>query len=251
MDGDANMSSYLGVDWASGCWVVTKTGDETLVTTEPSILNVWHEHGEEAEAMLVDMPIGLLESGTRACDEEARDYLGARGGTVFTIPPRPIVETEDYNEARDENGGSLGSQSWWLFPRIKEVDVCLQEWDQARDRTYESHPEICFDFLADGMGHSKDTKDGRDERLEVLEGHDLHSVVYDCLRDREGEAEWHHRISKGRRDDVLDAAAMAYTAEQLELGARPDSEYPSLPESEFDEVDECLGISPEIVTPRP
>lgn len=54
------MSSYIGVDWAGGCWVVVKSGDKTTVTTEPPILNARHKHGESSDVLsiLVGMPIG-------------------------------------------------------------------------------------------------------------------------------------------------------------------------------------------------
>lgn len=247
------MASYLGVDWASGCWLVVKTGDETLVTTEPSILNVWHEHGGDVESILVDIPTGLLSSESRACDEEASERLGARGSTVFSIPFRGIVETNEYPEARKLNDGSLGSQSWWLFPRIREVDVFLQEYEEARMKTHESHPEICFDALADDLQHSKNTEEGRKERLKVLEENDsLYTQVTEKVGKREDGAEWHHRISKGRIDDVLDAAVLALTAKKLKLGSRREEpQYPALPVEKTAEEDDQLGISPEIVLPPP
>lgn len=245
------MASYLGVDWAGGCWLVVKAGDDTLVTTEPSILNVWHEHGEDVESLLVDIPIGLPESGTRACDREAKEQLAARGSTVFSIPSRDVVETDEYCRARDRNDGSLGSQSWWLFPRIREVDVFLQEDDKALAKTYEGHPEICFDKLADGLQNPKDTEQGRKKRLAVLEDDkDLYNKVDRIISEREGGAEWHHRISKGRLDDVLDAAVLAYTAAKIQLGSpREQAAYPSLPREESAGWDETLDITPEIVLP--
>ncbi|UVE50481.1 hypothetical protein KU306_00795 [Haloferax larsenii] len=45
------MTSYLGVDWAGGCWVVVEAGDKPNVTTEPSIYNVWHEHGKRDDIL--------------------------------------------------------------------------------------------------------------------------------------------------------------------------------------------------------
>jgi predicted RNase H-like nuclease len=113
------MASYLGVDWAGGCWVVAKAGDETYVTTEPAFFNVWHEHGrdDDIQSMLVDIPIGLPDEGTRACDREAKERLGASGMSAFQIPRREVVEMDGYCEARAANHGSLSSQSWWLFPR--------------------------------------------------------------------------------------------------------------------------------------
>ncbi len=248
------MVSYLGVDWAGGCWAVVKTGNETLVTTEPSILNVWHEHGQDDDvrSILVDIPIGLPEDGVRACDEEASERLKSQGNTVFSIPRKAIVETEQYGDAREMNGGSLGSQSWWLFPRIREVDVFLQEYEDALTKMYESHPEICFRRFVHDIEYAKDTVAGREERLEVLRtDSDLHKEVEAVVDQRKDRVEWHERISKGRLDDVLDAAVLALTAKRIELGRRSESnEYPALPEEDDPGEDEKLGISPEILYPR-
>ncbi|WP_254824310.1 DUF429 domain-containing protein [Haloglomus halophilum] len=244
------MATYLGVDWAGSCWLVVEAGDRQAVTTEPSFLNVWHEHGRDAASILVDIPIGLPESGTRACDEAAMDYLGPRRSTVFAIPSRAVVETDDYDTARELNGDSLGSQSWWLFPRIREVDVFLQEYEDATDRVYESHPEVCFAALADGSLPPKDTQAGRDERLALLDDEPaLHKCIDDVLTDREDGAAWHDRISSGKLDDVLDAAVLAYTAAQLDLGPREsDQEYPRLPASPNEDSE--LGLPMEIVHPN-
>lgn len=67
-----NMDQFVGVDWASGCWVVVATdGNNVEITTEPSILNVWDRH-KKADSILVDIPIGLPETSPRACDERAK-----------------------------------------------------------------------------------------------------------------------------------------------------------------------------------
>ncbi|WP_276259713.1 DUF429 domain-containing protein [Haloglomus litoreum] len=244
------MATYLGVDWAGSCWLVVAAGDEPTVTTEPSFLNVWHEHGHDAASVLVDIPIGLPERGTRACDEAAMDVLGPRRSTVFAIPSREVVETDDYDTARELNGDTLASQSWWLFPRIREVDVFLQENEDATDHVYESHPEVCFAKLATEPLPPKDTNDGRDERLALLaDAPALHKRIDTVLTEREDGTEWHDRISVGKRDDLLDAAVLAYTAQQLELGSREtDQTYPHLPEDPAE--DDELGLPMEIIYPE-
>lgn len=244
------MTSYLGVDWASGCWVVVEAGDEPKVTTEPSIYNVWHEHGkrDDVQSILVDIPIGLPENDTRDCDVAAKEKLGSRSSTVFSIPPRDVVEADDYETAKETNGGSLGSQSWWLFPRILEVDVFLRENADAREKIYESHPEVCFADLSGDELTSKSDGDGIAARLDVLKhatsGSEpleaLYHEVEDLVEERSTNAEWHHRISKGRVDDVLDAAVIAVTAAKIDLQPRSDdADYPALPNDP--EVDEELG----------
>lgn len=247
------MASYLGVDWADGCWVVVKTGDETLITTEPSFLNVWHEHGrtDDVASILVDIPIGLPDSGSRSCDEEAADSLGARRSSVYSIPGRDVVETDDYDTAQKRNGGSLGSQTWWLFPRIREVDIFLQEYDDATEKIYESHPEICYNEFAGESLPRKNTEDGRRRRLEVLEEDSaLHEEVSERVDKCERNAMWHHRISKNRLDDVLDAGVLALTAGLLKLESGAEkTDYPAYPRGSKCTPDGELGISPEIVYP--
>ncbi|UVE51968.1 DUF429 domain-containing protein (plasmid) [Haloferax larsenii] len=190
------MTSYLGVDWADGCWVVVEATDEPIVTTEPSIFNVWQRHGERADiqSILVDIPIGLPESGTRACDNAAKEFLSSRSSTVFTIPPRNVVETDDYETARKCNDNSLGSQSWWLFPRILEVDVFLQENAAARNKIYESHPEICYASMSEGKISPRSDVDGIVDRVEILKEatqdsellNSVYTKVRKCVENRLG-----------------------------------------------------------------
>jgi predicted RNase H-like nuclease len=245
--------TYVGVDWASGLWVTVALGDDISITTHPSILNVWHEYKQSAEAMLVDIPIGLPESGTRACDHAAETMLKERSSTVFAVPARDIVEIDDYCDARETNDDSLGSQSWWLFPRIREVDVFLQEVNGAIDRIYESHPEVCFAALAGEPLQSKNSDAGVDDRVVLLEAldEDLHVDVRKFVHERRDNTAWHHRISEGRINDVVDAAVLAGTAAKLGLGERDSpADYPALPETgDRPAEDPMLDIPMEIVFP--
>lgn len=141
------------------------------------------------------------------CDEEASNYLQSRRSTVFTVPTRDAVYTRDYEseKAKNEAAGSdsLGSQSWWLIPRIKEVDVFLQEYSDARNRVYESHPEVCFAKIGgDDPLPKKDTKQGLTTRLDLLEEIEpkLARNISEFVNDRTEDADWYHRIQSGRLD---------------------------------------------------
>ncbi|SER36212.1 DUF429 domain-containing protein [Natrinema salaciae] len=249
--------SYVGVDWAGSCWVVVAIGDEITVSTEPSILNVWTAYEADAASILVDVPIGLPEDGDWACDRAAAHLLESRSSSVFSIPCRAAVTAETYEEARDACGGSLGSQSWWLFPRINEVDAFLRTIDDARKIVYESHPEVCFAAYDGGALPSKGDEDGLRARVAVLEGLNerLATKVGKIVDERRDGTEWHDRISSSRRDDVVDAAVLAVTAERLELGERtPEQAYPSLPDGDYSGpgesgTDPALEMPMEIVFP--
>jgi len=223
------MSTALGVDWAGGCWVVVAVDDggQVAITTEPTMLNVWHDHGD-ADPILVDIPIGLPETPGRACDEAAASRLGERHGSVFAVPCRAAVDADDYETAREANGGSLGSQSWGLVPRIREVDCFLDSHPDAVARVYESHPEVCYAAFAERVDHgslgSKRDDDGLDARLSVLEAVDpsVGATIRSFVEKRRTRAEWHRRIQGGRLDDVLDAAVLALTANRGSFGVLPE-----------------------------
>jgi len=218
----------VGVDWASGCWVVvTHDGDDVTITTEPAILNVWQAHGAAADAVLVDIPIGLPETAPRACDRAATSLLGERHSSVFDVPSRAAVDAGGYEAARAENGGRLGSQSWGLVPRIREVDCFLDAHPGAETRVYESHPEVCYAAFAartdaDDLG-SKRESEGQDARLAILDAVDewFGTQVRAFVDERRDGAQWHHRIQSGRLDDVLDAAVLALTAREGSFGVLP------------------------------
>lgn len=217
----------VGVDWARGCWVVVAIdGDDVTITTESTMLNVWHEYGA-AEAILVDIPIGLPESPPRDCDRAAASLLGERHGSVFDVPCREAIDADGYEAAREANGGSLGSQSWGLVPRIREVDVFLDEYPAAAERVYESHPEVCYAQFAareDAADPgSKRSAGGLDARLSILEAVDggFGAAVREFVEARRADAQWHHRIQSGRLDDVVDAAVLALTAKRSSFGVLP------------------------------
>ena len=73
------------------------------MTAEPSLLNVWHEYGDRATEILVDIPVHLESEGIRECDREAKEFLDSRGSTVFWAPTSDAVVATDYPEAVERN----------------------------------------------------------------------------------------------------------------------------------------------------
>ena len=77
----------------------------------------------DTDIVIIDVPIGLPETGRRACDLEARTRLGRRWMTVFTGARRPLLSMANWKEAnawakRDGEGVSL--QLWNILPKIQE-----------------------------------------------------------------------------------------------------------------------------------
>lgn len=197
------------------------------------MLDVWNEY-RGADGILVDIPIGLPETGRRSCDQAAKDVLATSPERVFWTPPRDALTADTYSDAkeivRERTDGSMTVQAWSLLPRIREVDTFLAHVDEARDTIRESHPEVVFAYIADGTSvtSSKLTGGGVDARLSILEEHD--EGVTDAYRrivdEKIDSLDPHERgFSASNRDDVVDAMGLAVVA------ALADGEYTTLPES--------------------
>lgn len=160
------------------------------------------------EVVAVDMPLGLVEQGWRAADLQARALLGVRRSSVFLVAPRSVWQESDYGAAGDRcqelTGQRLSRQAWALAPRLVEARACRL----ADERIHEVHPEVSFRALAGGVppAHAKKTWRGQNTRRRLLADAGL------VLPDELGEAD---RVPA---DDVLDAAAAAWSAHRIALG---------------------------------
>lgn len=112
---------YIGVDGCSAGWVAVQFDESSYEDTNlyEDIEELWLDHGDEAEWILIDVPIGLRENSNakRPCDDVARKKLSPnRHSSVFPVPVRPAVHEESYEDAKEtqekRTDGSLGVQSW-------------------------------------------------------------------------------------------------------------------------------------------
>jgi predicted RNase H-like nuclease len=151
----------------------------------------------------VDTPIGLLPSGWRDCDRAAAAHIGRRRSSVFAVPPAPVWDVGDYPTAnalcRTLTGAGLSKQAYNLRPRVLEAN--------ALTNLYEVHPEVSFRELSGAeLLYPKLTWAGHTVRRSLL-----HSAGID-LPDDLGPA------GLAGPDDVLDAAAVAWTAHRIATG---------------------------------
>lgn len=216
--------TYVGVDWARKGWLAVEwDGAESWRgTVYPSMLNLWRDHRETAEQILVDIPIGLPEDDVRECDRCARTKLGStRGRSVFYTPCREAVYEQCITDAKAANrralGRSISNQAWSIVPSVREVDVFVREFPEAVGKIREAHPEVAFAGLrADGaIEESKLTDAGRNTRLDVLDGvADGSRGAYDDLERTlvHDPPRYAPILGSGTEDDVVDAMALAVTA---------------------------------------
>ncbi len=217
----------LGADGCPDHWVVAEV--DAAAPREQRTVR-WHllpvDPAEllalSAVAVAIDVPIGLPPTGSRPCDDAARELLGPARSSVFYTPSRPVLEAADSHAActlawsRGELAPSR--QLWGIQPRIRAVDRTLQAAaPNDRDRVVECHPELSLRALA-GTPHlaGKRTAPGVGRRIAALASFvDPAAALVDAP-------------VEARVDDALDALACAWTAARWHagtarvLGGEPD-----------------------------
>jgi len=153
----------------------------------------------------IDMPLGLLETGWREADRAASRLLGPRRSSVFAIPPRAVWAETSYQAAsqrcRELTGQGFSIQAWGLRAKLLEAN---QYRETCEHPLYEVHPELAFSALAGApLAASKHTIAGRDLRRELLARAGIEIP------------DGHPASLLG---DILDAAAVAWTARRIAAG---------------------------------
>lgn len=208
-----------GIDACSRGWVAVvleQDGDaagvyaKTLDELLPALPGV--------QGFAVDIPIGLATKVPRRADVEAKRFLGPRHTSVFLTPIREAVLATSHAEATSKSkritGKGVSQQAFALAPKILEAEAWTR---QLAVPVWEVHPEVSFAMLLGqpAMWRKKSWA-GMRERVQVLRGA---GIELDDL----GEAGTHAGV-----DDVLDAAAAAWSAARL-VGGNGQS-FPSPPE---------------------
>jgi predicted RNase H-like nuclease len=225
MSTDEGTSWVLGADVCRGSWAGIMWDGITIkglfASTITELVEAAHAVGDVA-VVAIDIPIGLPEAKPRPADEAARAFVGPRRSSVFPTPIREALHAADYQEARTVSlkltQKSLSAQAYALRTKILEVEAWLTT---TSVRAVETHPEVCFKAMQmDGAPTGDDgTNDhyvpwpksvwvGQQLRLDLLahQGLDLTSADLGELA---------HRSPP---DDIIDAAACAWTARRVLLG---------------------------------
>ena len=223
----------LGVDGCRAGWfgVVLADHDQILGVFGPSLDELVSAASRvtAVEVVAVDMPIGLPDSGSRRADVLARKFVGRRAPSVFPTPVRGTLAGETHAEAsalsRELSGKGLSQQAFALKSRLLEVEDWVR---RSTVPVIEVHPEVCFAEMAGSpLDHSKHQPEGLVLRRSLLEGEGI-SVPNDL---------W----AMGRvaaADDVLDAAAAAWTGRRFAQGLA--SSMPDPPEVFSDGLDSAI-----------
>jgi predicted RNase H-like nuclease len=163
-----------------------------------------------ADAVAIDIPIGLPTDRPREADLLAREFLHARRSSVFLTPLREALEADTHALATQaaiaRTGAGISQQAYALRNKILEVERWLSSLPPYP--VYEVHPEVSFAVLLGTPARaSKKSWAGMVERRNALEAA---GITLDGI---EGVA-----TVRAAVDDVLDAAVAAWTGRRIASG---------------------------------
>ncbi|MCU1358365.1 MAG: hypothetical protein JWM89_3783 [Acidimicrobiales bacterium] len=208
----------LGVDAAgSKGWVGVVVGADGFVAAHVALTVAELISDAEADPSLggrpllavgVDIPIGLVDGPARSADLAARAFVGPRRSSVFPAPHPDVLALDDHGEVNRRlaqlGHPGLSIQGFRLFPRIREVAGLAHD-----QRVVEVFPEASFRAMAgEHLQSSKKTWNGSARRRTLLASTDPAIVLPGDL----GPA------GQVPVDDVLDAAAAAWSAWRVATG---------------------------------
>jgi predicted RNase H-like nuclease len=200
----------VGADGCPAGWVVVvladgRVRDVEVVATLDEVVDGSHD------AVGVDMPVGLLDV-PRDADAAARQLLPGRASSVFSAPPRTVVQgtvegrvtthADATALAAATTGTGLSQQAWRLVPKVAEVEALVA----GGHPLLEVHPEVAFAVVVGGPLPRKRSWSGLTTRRAVLERLGLE------LPDRFPGDE------HAAPDDVVDAAVCAWVADGAAAG---------------------------------
>jgi predicted RNase H-like nuclease len=194
-----------GVDGTKGGWVAVTLEDGRFASDQLLPLETSFDELGDVDVIAIDVPIGF---GPRDADAAARTFLKGAASTVFSTPSRELLERPF------GPGVGISAQGHALGPRILHV-TRLAETDP---RIHEVHPEVSFRAMNGGraLRYRKKSAGGALERVALLtrEGIDLSRLT---------------AAATAPLDDVVDAAAAAWSAQRIARGeaqSLPDSREP-------------------------
>jgi len=213
----------FGIDGCRGGWVIAESDEDSRTVqfeVAASLAALFAESIIGGFLIAIDIPIGLSDDSARACDQEARKFLGLKGSSVFPVPCRSTLQADAparYREACHLNfqasGRKLSRQSHAILPKIAQVDALIKPPMQKWIR--EAHPEIAFAGLNGGRAVrlKKRTLEGQRKRLRLLRKAGLRITATDLLA---------QRLRWGRAnvepDDLIDAVACLTVARRIARG---------------------------------
>jgi predicted RNase H-like nuclease len=163
--------SLAGIDGYAKGWVIAVLDDHQIAWRTCTIHEL-RDTVADLELIGIDIPIQLVTTGWRSCDQETKKVLGKFGSRVFMTPPRAVLELgfQAPNEivqalSLELTGQGVSRQAMALSERILAVNALLPD-----SRLYEVFPELVFAALDGGAAMpSKKSAAGAGARMRSLD----------------------------------------------------------------------------------
>jgi predicted RNase H-like nuclease len=220
------LSQIIGIDGCKSGWFsVWQNPDDSIQSSIFSTLNHLKDFfNDEAHLIIgIDMPVVLSDFIPREADQLARKLLSKKASSVFTAPTPEMLEQPNYERASYVSkrlfGKSMSLQSWYLFPKIKDVQTIIHD---AHINLYEIHPELSFRAMnhEEVILESKKSKEGFEIRNALLRRH-FESFNFESIRNL-------YPRKDVMDNDILDAMAVLWSARRIK--ANEASFLPKIPE---------------------
>jgi predicted RNase H-like nuclease len=220
------LSQIIGIDGCKSGWFsVWQNPDDSIQSSIFSTLNHLKDFfNDEAHLIIgIDMPVVLSDFIPREADQLARKLLSKKASSVFTAPTPEMLEQPNYERASYVSkrlfGKSMSLQSWYLFPKIKDVQTIIHD---AHINLYEIHPELSFRAMnhEEVILESKKSKEGFEIRNALLKRH-FESFDFESIRNL-------YPRKDVMDNDILDAMAVLWSAKRIQ--ANEASFLPKIPE---------------------
>lgn len=199
------MTDSVGIDRASKRWILVRLRDGRFAdATVADSLTPAPQICDRAETVAIDIPLSFPTGATRQSEVAGRHILGRRSSTMFATPPRSVLEEPTYQDAltrsRSEYNKGISAQAYALRTGIFDAI-------SAPLPLVETHPELSFLAMTDEDSLApKKTWTGMRQRIRLLQDQGI--VIPEAL----GLA------GLIATDDLLDAAAAAWTAHRISTG---------------------------------
>lgn len=218
----------VGIDACKGKWVAVHISNSEFDVRKFCTIDEICQAYPSCDTYIIDIPIGLPESSAELRpDKFVKKMLGKKGSSIFEVPCRQAIYSENKFDARNRNieimGKSLSEQSLGISKAIKQIDEFLLEKPEWKNKLLESHPEFCFSKLNNShpIIEDKKTFEGQNARLDVLRRYypNANQVIEKFLKDVP---------YRKKTDDVIDALCLAVIGkEMLAKGAKTIPEEPA------------------------
>ncbi len=200
--------AVVGIDACRAGWFAVILRGANASGLHLNSLDELRVHIPNAAGIAIDIPLTLPTRGRREADVLAKRLMGRRHSVVFFTPPLAALEASDHATAsqinRELTGHGLSQQAYALRTKIFEA----REWlPSAHAPVWEAHPEVSFAAMTGSpILFPKRTWAGARLRTKAL--HDEGIVISEADPEAANIA----------ADDVLDAAAAAWTARRCLTG---------------------------------